>query len=72
MLASSNGLIPVDLLDCYKQYDPKQIKYYVPGIPEDPWHLNARGHLAVADYLYQFLQNNRRGLRMPLKSENDG
>ncbi len=56
-LASSSDLIPIDLLDCYKKYKYEEIRFQDPSSPWfDCWHLNAQGHLAVANYLYELLQ----------------
>lgn len=49
--ASKSGLIVLDLLDAYKAYNPDEIKLHNKKW-YDPWHPNVKGHMIVAEYIY--------------------
>ncbi|MBI5408260.1 MAG: SGNH/GDSL hydrolase family protein [Nitrospirae bacterium] len=50
-IASKSGLITLDLLDAFKPYNPDEVKQHS-STWYDPWHPNAKGHMIIADYVY--------------------
>lgn len=48
--ALKSNLYPIDLLDCYRQYEPHEIKSN-DAKWFDPWHLSAKGHAAIAGFI---------------------
>jgi lysophospholipase L1-like esterase len=51
------GLIPLDLLDAYKPYQPDELRVHN-GEQYDPWHPNAKGHLIAAESIYDKLRTD--------------
>ena len=54
-LSFQAGLIPVDLFDAYRDYEPDQIKQHSKDW-YDTWHPNAKGHQIIGDYLVEKLR----------------
>jgi lysophospholipase L1-like esterase len=60
--ASKAGLVTLDILDAYKPYSSEELRnpngeQYDPWY--DPWHPNAKGHLIIAEYIYnKFAEDN--------------
>jgi lysophospholipase L1-like esterase len=55
-LSSQTGLIPLDVLDAFRIYDPEEIKLRHEG-GYDPWHPNAKGHAIIGNYLAKSLKD---------------
>jgi len=51
------GLTALDLLDAYKLYRPEDLKVHNAG-NYDPWHPNAKGHLIIAESIYNKLKTD--------------
>jgi lysophospholipase L1-like esterase len=56
-ISSKAGLIPVDLLDAYRQYNPNEIKQHNKN-GFNVWHPNAKGHEIIADHLFKKLKSD--------------
>ncbi len=50
-VATKAGLIPLDLINAFKPYSPKNVN--MPGETWDPWHPNAKGHMIIAEYIFK-------------------
>lgn len=49
------GLIPLDLLNAFRPYNPEDISLHSKTPWYDPWHPNAKGQKIIADYIYRRL-----------------
>jgi GDSL-like Lipase/Acylhydrolase family len=54
-MASSAGLIPIDLLEAFRGYNPHALKIDNPRY-FDPWHMNERGHRVAAAYIQAHIE----------------
>ncbi|MCA9478408.1 MAG: SGNH/GDSL hydrolase family protein, partial [Nanoarchaeota archaeon] len=54
--ATADGLLVVDLMDKYKNYDFDDLRLDIDFY--DPWHPNAKGHRIIADYLSEIIEGH--------------
>jgi lysophospholipase L1-like esterase len=54
-MATSAGLIVWDLYESFREYDPQELQVASNPQEHDPWHPNAKGHIVIAEYLYEKL-----------------
>jgi len=64
-MATSVGIMVWDLYDVLRYYNPEDVKVASNDQWYDPWHLNIKGHMVVAEYLYEKLTQGLWGQKLP-------
>jgi hypothetical protein len=64
-MATSVGIMVWDLYDVFRYYNPEDVKVASNDQWYDPWHLNIKGHMVVAEYLYEKLTQGLWGQKLP-------
>jgi hypothetical protein len=68
-MATSAGIMVWDLYDVFRDYHPEELKVTSNSQWYDPWHLNLKGHIVVAEYLYEKLTQGLWGKKPPQPSQ---
>ena len=64
-MATSAGLIVWDLYDAFREYNPQELQVVNNTHGHDPWHPNVKGHIVIAEYLYEKLTQGLRVQETP-------